>query len=137
MAAALSAKSVQCAKLTQVRASRPRAAVRTTRSVKVCAKYGEQSRYFDLNDLENSTGSWELYGTEDDKRYPGLQVTFFKRAGDAISRRDALRGFIALGGIGGILTWGYKGSKDAQLPITKGPQTSGENGKGGSVRSRL
>ncbi len=40
-------------------------------------------------------------------------------------------------GVGAIATFGLKGSKDANLPITKGPQTTGENGKGGSVRSRL
>lgn len=40
-------------------------------------------------------------------------------------------------GIGAIATFGFKGSKDAKLPITVGPLTSGENGKGGSERSRI
>lgn len=45
--------------------------------------------------------------------------------------------FLSAGGIAAIVTYGLKGAKDADLPITKGPQTTGENGKGGSVRSRL
>lgn len=87
------------------------------RSVKVCAKYGENSKYFDLTvsraavggatggapprgggaepagwqgmgpdahqhatwraalqDMENTTGSWDVYGVDDPKRYPGMQV---------------------------------------------------------------
>jgi hypothetical protein len=40
-------------------------------------------------------------------------------------------------GAGSIALWGVEGSKALQLPITKGPQTSGESGKGGSLRSKL
>ena len=39
-------------------------------------------------------------------------------------------------GVGAIVTFGLKGSLDADLPITKAP-TKTENGKGGSVRSRI
>lgn len=133
MAAALSAKS--STGFAQLRASRPRVASR--RPAKVCNAYGKDSRYFDLNDLENTTGSWDMYGQDSDKRYPTLQNEFFERAGDALSRREALRGVLALFGAGAIVTYGLKGAKDANLPIIKGPQTSGENGKGGSARSRL
>lgn len=49
-------------------------------------------------DLENTTGSWDMYGQESDKRYPGMQNEFFMRAGDILRRREALRGFVALGG---------------------------------------
>jgi len=105
--------------------------------MQVCNAYGKDSRYFDLNDLENTTGAWDMYGQDSDKRYPALQNEFWERAGDSLSRKEALRGILALFGAGAILTYGIKGSKDAALPITKGPQTSGENGKGGSVRSRL
>jgi photosystem I subunit VI len=87
--------------------------------------------------MSNTTGNWDLYGQDSDRRYPALQAEFFDRAGAALSRRESLLGFVALSGIGAILVWGAKGSADAKLPITKGPQTSGENGKGGSVRSRL
>ncbi|GIL83587.1 hypothetical protein Vretimale_10392 [Volvox reticuliferus] len=119
----------------RVAAQRPRVAAR--KAVTVRAKYGEQSRYFDLQDLENSTGSWDMYGVEDKKRYPENQSKFFTQAADILSRREALRSFIALSGIAAIATYGLKGAKDAALPITKGPQTSGENGKGGALRSRL
>jgi photosystem I subunit 6 len=44
---------------------------------------------------------------------------------------------LAIGGGAAITAFGLKGAKDANLPITVGPKTSGENGKGGSVRSRL
>eukprot|EP00775_Hariotina_reticulata_P008894 gene8894-9071_t len=118
-------------------ASRPRVTTRSTRAVKVCAKYGENSRYFDLNDIENTTGSWDLYGQDSDKRYPGMQNEFFNRAGDVLKRREALRGFVALLSLGGIVAYGVKGAKDSKLPIMIGPQTSGENGKGGSVRNKL
>eukprot|EP00879_Flechtneria_rotunda_P001268 GHRR01001415.1.p1 GENE.GHRR01001415.1~~GHRR01001415.1.p1 ORF type:complete len:136 (+),score=33.28 GHRR01001415.1:112-519(+) len=134
---ALSMKSSMAKAAVQPRAARPAMAPRTTRAVKVCAKYGEDSRYFDLNDLENTTGAWDMYGQESDKRYPGIQNEFFTRAGDVLKRREALRAFVALVGGAGIIAFGIKGSKDAQLPIIKGPQTNGENGKGGSVRSRL
>jgi hypothetical protein len=33
-----------------------------------------------VQDLEDTTGSWELYGTDDDRRYPSLQNEFFERA---------------------------------------------------------
>ena len=38
---------------------------------------------------------------------------------------------IRAGGAASIITWGALGSAQAGLPITKGPQTGGENGKGG------
>ncbi len=47
-------------------------------------------------DLENTTGSWDMYGQEDKKRYPDLQNKFFSQSADILSRREALRGFIAL-----------------------------------------
>jgi len=133
MAAALSAKS--STGIAQLRASRPRVASR--RPAKVCNAYGKDSRYFDLNDLENTTGAWDMYGQDSDKRYPSLQNEFFERAGQSLSRSEALRGILALCGVGAIVTYGLKGSKDANLPIVKGPLTAGENGKGGTARSRL
>lgn len=35
------------------------------------------------------------------------------------------------GSVASLLSWGALGSAQAGLPITKGPQTKGENGKGG------
>ena len=48
-------------------------------------------------DLENSAGSWDLYGTEDERRYPGLQAEFFQRAAAPLRRREALFGFVGVG----------------------------------------
>ena len=62
-----------------------------------------------------------MYGLEEGVKYPVSQEEFFKRASFGLARREALLGFIALGGGGAILTWGLKGSADAELPITKGP----------------
>ena len=50
-----------------------------------------------LQDLENSAGSWDLYGTEDERRYPGLQAEFFQRAAAPLRRREALFGFVGVG----------------------------------------
>ena len=50
-----------------------------------------------LQDLENSAGSWDLYGTEDERRYPGLQAEFFQRAAAPLRRREAILGFVGVG----------------------------------------
>ena len=38
-----------------------------------------------------------MYGTEDDRRYPGLQAEFFQRAAAPLRRREALFGFVGVG----------------------------------------
>ena len=38
------------------------------------AKYGDESVYFDLKDLGNTTGAWDLYGSDSLSPYNGLQV---------------------------------------------------------------
>ena len=48
-------------------------------------------------DLENSAGSWDMYGTEDERRYPGLQAEFFQRAAAPLRRREAILGFVGIG----------------------------------------
>ena len=78
-----------------------------------------------------------MYGQDGDKRYNSMQSEFFTRAADLVGRREAMLVFLAGAGGAAITTFGIKGAKDASLPITKGPQTSGENGKGGSVKSKL
>ena len=47
-------------------------------------------------DLENTVGSWDLYGVEDSKRYPSLQAEFFERAAAPLTRRSAVTSFLAL-----------------------------------------
>eukprot|EP00208_Stichococcus_sp_RCC1054_P002792 CAMPEP_0206139398 /NCGR_PEP_ID=MMETSP1473-20131121/5824_1 /ASSEMBLY_ACC=CAM_ASM_001109 /TAXON_ID=1461547 /ORGANISM="Stichococcus sp, Strain RCC1054" /LENGTH=136 /DNA_ID=CAMNT_0053533175 /DNA_START=62 /DNA_END=472 /DNA_ORIENTATION=+ len=106
--------------------------LRTTRSVAVKG-YGKESQYFDLDDLENTVGSWEMYGVEDDKRYPNLQAEFFERAAGPLTRREAIYSFLAVSFAGAILVWGGKGSKDARLPITQGPQKPAVVGPRGRI----
>jgi hypothetical protein len=50
-----------------------------------------------LQDLEDTTGSWELYGQEDEKRYPSLQAEFFNRAAGPLTRRESLLAFTFVG----------------------------------------
>lgn len=85
-----------------------------------------------MQDLENTIGSWDMYGKEDKARYNGLQSEFFERAAGGLTRREYLNGLAALGGAA-LLVWGAKGSKDANLPITKGPQKGGEPGARGRL----
>ena len=78
--------------------------------------------YFDLNDPEATTGSWDVYGVESTARYPGQQEEFFEKAAQGLGRREAMYSFLALAGPAACLIFGAKGAKDADLPITKGPQ---------------
>lgn len=47
-------------------------------------------------DMENTTGSWDMYGVDEKKRYPDNQAKFFTQATDIISRRESLRALVAL-----------------------------------------
>merc|ERR1711918_153716 len=60
------------------------------------ASYGEKEVYFDLEDMENTSGSWEIYGRKDTKRYPAMQDEFFNRAGQALCRREVMLAFCAI-----------------------------------------
>lgn len=86
------------------------------------AKYGDESVYFDLSDPESTTGSWDVYGQDATARYPGQQEEFFEKAAQGLGRREAMYSFLALAGPAACLIFGAKGAKDANLPITVGPQ---------------
>jgi photosystem I subunit VI len=73
-------------------------------------------------DLENTAGSWDMYGQADGARYPGLQAEFFERAAAPIARREAVLGLLGLVFPSAVVAWGIKGAKDVKLPITVGPQ---------------
>jgi hypothetical protein len=63
----------------------------------------------DDQDLENTVGSWELYGYEDEKRYPKTQSEFFERAAAPLTRKAALLALI-FGGMAhdvGIWDWDH------------------------------
>ncbi|KAI3436498.1 hypothetical protein D9Q98_005915 [Chlorella vulgaris] len=118
MQAALSSKACVAARPVQSRTAARRTGAKRAA---VQAKYGEESRFFDLQDLENTIGSWDMYGKEDKDRYPNLQSEFFERAAGGLKRREYLLGLVSVGLVG-ILAWGGKGSKIVKLPITVGPQ---------------
>merc|ERR1712216_411992 len=84
-------------------------------SLKVkCSNDLNPKLYFDLTDIENTVGSWDMYGQDAKDRYPAIQNEFFNRAGQALKRRDAMLSFCAMAGTAACLIWGAKGSKDAK-----------------------
>ena len=55
-----------------------------------CIKLCEADRdHTCKQDLENTVGSWDLYGQQDEKRYPGIQAEFFERAAAPVTRRES------------------------------------------------
>lgn len=104
-----------------------------SRVCQVQAKYGKDSVYLDLDDMDSTTGNWDMYGMDDQKRYPEPQAAFFDRAADGLSRREAMYAFLGVFGGAGIVTWGALGSKQAKLPITVGPQEPPAKGPGGKI----
>lgn len=98
-----------------------------------CSRVMAEKKLFDLSDLENTVGSWDMYGQDDQKRYNGMQSEFFERAASGLTRREYLNALVALGGGAALLIWGAKGSVDAALPITKGPQKTAEVGPRGRI----
>uniref|UniRef100_A0A1D1Z543 Photosystem I reaction center subunit VI n=1 Tax=Anthurium amnicola TaxID=1678845 RepID=A0A1D1Z543_9ARAE len=87
----------------------------------VVAKYGEKSVYFDLDDIANTTGQWDLYGSDAPSPYNPLQSKFFETFAAPFTKRGLLLKFLILGG---TLAIGYLGSTVSGdvLPIKKGPQ---------------
>ena len=49
-----------------------------------------------LQDMENTTGAWDMYGVDDPKRYNPYQNKFFQQSADILSRREAINAFGAL-----------------------------------------
>ena len=92
------------------------------------AKYCDESVYFDLSDVEATTGSWDVYGVDSASRYPEQQAAFFQAAAQGLGRREAVYSVLAVSA--GLLTvaYGVKGAKDAKLPITVGPQQPAQVG---------
>lgn len=50
------------------------APVLRSRGGAIVAKYGDKSVYFDLEDIGNTTGQWDLYGSDAPSPYNSLQV---------------------------------------------------------------
>ncbi|KAH6558769.1 hypothetical protein KP509_1Z046000 [Ceratopteris richardii] len=98
----------------------------------VSAKYGEKSVYFDLEDIGNTTGNWDLYGSDAPSPYNGLQSKFFETFGGAFTKRGLLLKFLLLGG-GGTLAYVSSSASGDLLPIKNGPQQPPKPGPRGKI----
>ncbi|KAK1266633.1 hypothetical protein QJS04_geneDACA019331 [Acorus gramineus] len=87
----------------------------------VVAKYGEKSVYFDLEDIPNTTGQWDLYGSDAPSPYNSLQSKFFETFAAPFTKRGLLLKFLILGG-GSTLAYVSSSATGDVLPIKKGPQ---------------
>uniref|UniRef100_A0A0C9RH90 TSA: Wollemia nobilis Ref_Wollemi_Transcript_22392_956 transcribed RNA sequence n=1 Tax=Wollemia nobilis TaxID=56998 RepID=A0A0C9RH90_9CONI len=95
------------------------------------AKYGDKSVYFDLEDIGNTTGAWDLYGSDAPSPYNSLQSKFFETFAGPFKKRGLLLKFLLLAG-GGALAYASANATPDILPIKKGPQkppTLGPRGK--------
>ncbi|KAL8170768.1 hypothetical protein V2J09_022572 [Rumex salicifolius] len=98
----------------------------------VVAKYGEKSVYFDLEDLGNTTGQWDLYGSDAPSPYNPLQSKFFETFAAPFTKRGLLLKFLILGG-GSLLAYVSATAPPELLPIKKGPQLPPKPGPRGKI----
>lgn len=98
----------------------------------VVAKYGDKSVYFDLDDIGNTTGQWDLYGSDAPSPYNSLQSKFFETFAAPFTKRGVLLKFLILGG-GSTLAFVSSQATGDVLPIVKGPQLTPKPGPRGRV----
>ncbi|KAK1290605.1 hypothetical protein QJS10_CPB18g01160 [Acorus calamus] len=98
----------------------------------VVAKYGEKSVYFDLEDIPNTTGQWDLYGSDAPSPYNPLQSKFFETFAAPFTKRGLLLKFLILGG-GSTLAYVSSSATGDVLPIKKGPQLPPKLGPRGKI----
>ncbi|XP_071691989.1 photosystem I reaction center subunit VI, chloroplastic-like [Rutidosis leptorrhynchoides] len=98
----------------------------------VVAKYGDKSVYFDLEDLGNTTGEWDVYGSDAPSPYNPLQSKFFETFAAPFTKRGLLLKFLLLGG-GSALAYVSANATGDQLPIVKGPQQKPKLGPRGKI----
>ncbi|XP_027125261.1 photosystem I reaction center subunit VI, chloroplastic-like [Coffea eugenioides] len=103
-----------------------------TRAGPVVAKYGEKSVYFDLEDLGNTTGQWDLYGSDAPSPYNSLQSKFFETFAAPFTKRGLLLKFLILGG-GSLLAYVSATASPDYLPIKRGPQLPPKPGPRGKI----
>ncbi|EFJ35825.1 hypothetical protein SELMODRAFT_227307 [Selaginella moellendorffii] len=104
---------------------------RSTAKLGVSAKYGEKSVYFDLGDINNTTGAWDLYGSDTPSPYNGLQSQFFQIFAGAFTKRGLLLKFLLLAGTGAVAFTGAN-APASLVPVKRGavgPPTPGPRGK--------
>ncbi|XP_043697330.1 photosystem I reaction center subunit VI, chloroplastic-like [Telopea speciosissima] len=102
------------------------------RSGAVVAKYGDKSVYFDLEDIGNTTGQWDLYGSDAPSPYNSLQSKFFETFAAPFTKRGLLLKFLILGG-GSTLAYLSSTASGDILPIKKGPQLPPKLGPRGKI----
>ncbi|GFS44428.1 photosystem I subunit H2 [Actinidia rufa] len=103
-----------------------------TRTFSVAAKYGDKSVYFDLEDIGNTTGQWDLYGSDAPSPYNSLQSKFFETFAAPFTKRGLLLKFLILGG-GSTLAYVSATASPDLLPIKKGPQLPPKLGPRGKI----
>ncbi|KZV43805.1 photosystem I reaction center subunit VI-1, chloroplastic-like [Dorcoceras hygrometricum] len=118
---------------TRLHIKQSRAAFRPqkSRAGAVVAKYGEKGVYFDLDDIANTTGKWDLYGSDEPSRYNSLQSKFFQTFAAPFTKRGLLLKFLILGG-GATLLYASSHATPDILPIVNGPKlppTTGPRGR--------
>ncbi|OIW11885.1 hypothetical protein TanjilG_25798 [Lupinus angustifolius] len=102
------------------------------RSGAVVAKYGDKSVYFDLEDIGNTTGQWDLYGSDAPSPYNPLQSKFFETFAGPFTKRGLLLKFLILGGGSTLAYYSATASGDI-LPIKRGPQLPPKLGPRGKI----
>ncbi|KAH9620932.1 hypothetical protein KSS87_010173 [Heliosperma pusillum] len=117
----LAGSSITGTKLNIKANTRVNVRVNNSRNGAVVAKYGDKSVYFDLEDIANTTGQWDLYGSDAPSPYNSLQSKFFETFAAPFTKRGLLLKFLILGG-GGLLTYVSATAPPDVLPIKKGPQ---------------
>ncbi|XP_051147614.1 photosystem I reaction center subunit VI, chloroplastic-like [Andrographis paniculata] len=98
----------------------------------VVASYGENSVYFDLDDIANTTGQWDVYGNDGPSPYNALQSKFFLTFAAPFTKRGLLLKFLLLGG-GALLAYVSSQASGDVLPIVKGPQLPPKPGPRGKI----
>ncbi|KAL8537613.1 hypothetical protein ACS0TY_012656 [Phlomoides rotata] len=98
----------------------------------VVAKYGDKSVYFDLEDIGNTTGQWDLYGSDAPSPYNPLQSKFFETFAAPFTKRGLLLKFLIIGG-GSTLAYVSSQATGDVLPIVKGPQLPPKLGPRGKI----
>ncbi|KAJ8637562.1 hypothetical protein MRB53_011829 [Persea americana] len=102
------------------------------RSGAIVAKHGDKSVYFDLEDIGNTTGQWDLYGSDAPSPYNSLQSKFFETFAAPFTKRGLLLKFLILGG-GSTLAYFSSTASGDILPIKKGPQLPPQPGPRGKI----
>ncbi|KAL3632977.1 hypothetical protein CASFOL_025961 [Castilleja foliolosa] len=103
-----------------------------SRAGAIVAKYGDKSVYFDLEDIGNTTGQWDLYGSDAPSPYNPLQSKFFETFAAPFTKRGILLKFLILGG-GSTLAYVSSQATGDVLPIVKGPQLPPKLGPRGKI----